>query len=75
MEKSSFELFVVAAKVFHVQRAEGVRVDATRPQHAKQLSDQTVVNRRFTMHAGRVLTSTASRRRLERIMQHSVDER
>ena len=45
-----------------------------RPQHAKQLSDQTVVNRRFTMHAGRVLTSTDSRR-LERSMQHSADER
>ena len=28
MEQSSFRPFVVAAKDFHVQRAEGVRVDA-----------------------------------------------
>ena len=44
---------------------------------------KTVENRRFTRSAqsrftkcaGRVLTSTASRRRLERCMQHSADER
>ena len=55
------------------------------PQTRRQNSFQrkTVVNRRFTRsaqsrftkRAGRVLTSAASRRRPERRMQHSADER
>ena len=57
------------------------RVPQTRRQNSFQR--KTVVNRRFTRNAqsrfkkraGRVLTSTASRRRLERRMQHSADER
>ena len=75
MRQSSFEPFVVVAKNFHVQRVEGESGRRIRPHHAKQLSDQTVVNKRFTMHAVRVFTSIASRRRLERSMQYSADER
>ena len=47
-----------------LQRKTGVNTRFTRSARS-----------RFTKRQGRVLTSTASRRRLERCMQHSADER
>ena len=73
MEQSSFRPFVVAAKDFHVQRAEGVRVDAE--SAARETAFRPDSGEQKIHDARRTRTHEYNQLRLERSMQHSADER